>query len=109
FMDLSEQCGYPVSAQIALFKSIRPLFANKVVFIAINKVDITRPEDLSPEMQEELQGLVKSGEVAEILQLSCNTQEGVQEAKNAACERLIAVRVSQKLKAGTSNSGAIGG
>ena len=87
----------------------RPLFANKVVFIAINKVDITRPEDLSPEMQEELQGLVKSGEVAEILQLSCNTQEGVQEAKNAACERLIAERVSQKLKAGTSNTGAIGG
>ncbi|KEZ41078.1 putative nucleolar GTP-binding protein 1 [Scedosporium apiospermum] len=109
FMDLSEQCGYPVSAQIALFKSIRPLFANKIVFIAINKIDVTKPEDLSPELQEEIQGLVKAGEVADILQLSCNTQEGVQEAKNAACERLIAERVSQKLKAGTSSSGAIGG
>jgi len=60
-------------------------------------------------LQEEIQGLVKAGEVADILQLSCNTQEGVQEAKNAACERLIAERVSQKLKAGTSSSGAIGG
>ncbi|PKS08908.1 hypothetical protein jhhlp_003521, partial [Lomentospora prolificans] len=109
FMDLSEQCGYPVSAQIALFKSIRPLFANKIVFLAINKIDVAKPEDLSPELQEEIQSLVKSGEVADILQLSCNTQEGVQEAKNAACERLIAERVSQKLKAGTSNSGAIGG
>lgn len=53
--------------------------------------------------------MVKNGDVAEILQLSCNTQEGVQEAKNAACERLIAERVSQKLKAGTSSSGAVGG
>ncbi|CAI4210539.1 unnamed protein product [Parascedosporium putredinis] len=109
FMDLSEQCGYPVSAQIALFKSIRPLFANKIVFLAINKIDVAKPEDLSPDLQEQIQSLVKSGEVTDILQLSCNTQEGVQEAKNAACERLIAERVSQKLKAGTSNSGAIGG
>lgn len=33
----------------------------------------------------------------------------MQEAKNAACERLIAERVNQKLKAGSSSSGAIGG
>jgi nucleolar GTP-binding protein len=108
FMDLSEQCGYTVSAQIALFKSIKPLFSNKLVFVVINKIDVTRPEDLEPSVQEELQGILKSGEV-ELLQLSCNTQEGVQEVKNAACERLIAERVNQKLKAGTNNSGAIGG
>ncbi|KAI9171195.1 Nucleolar GTP-binding protein [Paramyrothecium foliicola] len=108
FMDLSEQCGYSVQAQMALFKSIKPLFSNKLVFIVINKIDVTRPEDLSPEMQAELQGLLKSGEI-ELLQLSCNTQEGVQEVKNAACERLIADRVNQKLKAGTNTSGAIGG
>lgn len=33
----------------------------------------------------------------------------MQAVKNAACERLIAERVSQKLKAGTNSSGAIGG
>jgi len=108
-MDLSEQCGYPVSAQIALFKSIRPLFANKIVFLAINKVDVMRPEDLDTETQQQIQSLVSSGEVADILQLSCNTQEGVQEAKNAACERLIAERVAQKVKAGTSSTGEVGG
>ncbi|KAK2932251.1 hypothetical protein FoTM2_006709 [Fusarium oxysporum f. sp. vasinfectum] len=108
FMDLSEQCGYTVSAQIALFKSIKPLFSNKLVFVVINKIDVTRPEDLEPEVQAELQSILKSGEV-EMLQLSCNTQEGVQEVKNAACERLIAERVNQKLKAGTNNSGNIGG
>lgn len=108
FMDLSEQCGYTVSAQIALFKSIKPLFSNKLVFIVVNKIDVTRPEDLEPELQTELQSILKSNEV-EMLQLSCNTQEGVQEVKNAACERLIAERVNQKLKAGTNTSGNIGG
>lgn len=52
--------------------------------------------------------MLKSGEV-ELLQMSCNTQDGVQEVKNTACERLIAERVSQKLKAGTTNTGEIGG
>lgn len=68
-----------------------------------------KPEDLDAGTQEELQTMVKNGDIAEILQLSCNTQEGVQEAKNAACERLMAERVAQKLKAGTSNTGAVGG
>lgn len=108
FMDLSEQCGYSVHAQIQLFKSIKPLFSNKLVFVVINKIDVTRPEDLEPELKAELDGLLKPGEV-EMLQLSCNTQEGVQEVKNAACERLIAERVNQKLKAGTATSGNIGG
>ncbi|KAJ4164580.1 hypothetical protein LMH87_006249 [Akanthomyces muscarius] len=108
FMDLSEQCGYSVSAQIHLFKSIKPLFSNKLVFVVVNKIDVTRPEDLEPELKAELDGILKPGEV-EMLQLSCNTQEGVQEVKNAACERLIAERVNQKLKAGTASSGNIGG
>ncbi|KAI2624374.1 nucleolar GTP-binding protein [Hypoxylon sp. NC1633] len=108
FMDLSEQCGYSVAAQMQLFKSIKPLFSNKLVFIVINKIDILRPEELDEKTGGELQALVSSGEV-ELLQLSCNTQEGVQEVKNAACERLLADRVAQKLQAGTSSSGAVGG
>ncbi len=108
FMDLSEQCGYTVQAQMQLFQSIKPLFANKLVFIVINKIDVTRPEDLDEETQAQLQGLLKAGDV-ELLQLSCTTSEGVQEVKNAACERLIADRVAQKLKAGTNSSGVVGG
>lgn len=108
FMDLSEQCGYTVQAQMQLFQSIKPLFANKLVFIVINKIDVTRPEDLDEETQAQLQALLKVGDV-EMLQLSCTTAEGVQEVKNAACERLIADRVAQKLKAGTNSSGAVGG
>lgn len=108
FMDLSEQCGYSVADQIKLFHSIRPLFANKVVFLVINKIDVRKPEDLEPEYQQELDGILKSGDV-EVLQLSCTTTEGVTDVKNAACDKLLAERVSQKLKSGTNSSGTPGG
>ncbi|KAI9709860.1 MAG: Nucleolar GTP-binding protein 1 [Candelaria pacifica] len=108
FMDLSEQCGYSVTAQLQLFKSIKPLFSNKLVFIVINKIDIMRPDDLDSETQEQLQAILRPGDV-EMLQLSCTTAEGVMEVKNAACERLIADRVAQKLKSGSNTSGTIGG
>lgn len=108
FMDLSEQCGYSVQAQIQLFQSIKPLFANKLVFVVINKIDVMRPKDLDPETKVKLDSILKPGDV-ELLQLSCTTTEGVTEVKNAACERLIADRVAQKLKAGSNSSGTIGG
>ena len=108
FMDLSEQCGYSVNAQIQLFNSIKPLFANKLVFVVINKIDIMKPEDLDSENKAMLDSMLRSGEI-ELLQLSCTTTEGVTEVKNAACERLIADRVAQKLKAGTNSSGTVGG
>jgi nucleolar GTP-binding protein len=104
FMDLSEQCGYSVAAQIALFHSIKPLFANKLVFIVVNKIDLMRPEDLDASYQEQLQGMLKEGEV-ELLQLSCTTTEGVMQVRNAACDRLLALRNAEKLKAGTNSSG----
>jgi nucleolar GTP-binding protein len=108
FMDLSEQCGYSVTDQIKLFNSIKPLFANKIVFVIINKVDICRPEDLDLETQEMLQSILKQSNV-EMLQLSCTTNEGVTAVKNAACDKLIAERVAQKLKAGTNNGGTPSG
>jgi len=108
FMDLSEQCGYSVQAQMALFQSIKPLFANKLVFIVINKIDVMRPEDLDAETQQKLQDLLKSGNV-ELLQLSCTTTEGLMNVRNAACDRLLAERNAQKLKAGTNASGEVTG
>ncbi len=104
FMDLSEQCGYSVASQIALFNNIKPLFANKLISIVINKIDLMRPDQLDSETQEQLQGMLKSGEV-EMLELSCNTLEGVMAVRNSVCDRLIAARNAEKLKAGTNSSG----
>jgi nucleolar GTP-binding protein len=108
FMDLSEQCGYSVASQIALFNNIKPLFANKLISIVINKIDLMRPDQLDPETSEQLQGMLKSGEV-EMLELSCNTMEGVMAVRNSVCDRLIASRNAEKLKAGTNSSGEVGG
>ena len=108
FMDLSEQCGYSVNAQIQLFKSIKPLFLNKLVFIVINKIDIARPEDLDMASKAQLESILQTGDV-ELLQLSCATEEGVTDVKNTACERLLADRVAQKLKGGSNKDGSIGG
>lgn len=108
FMDLSEQCGYSVADQIKLFHSIKPLFANKIVFMVVNKIDVRPPEDLEPEYQEQLQEILKSGDV-EMLQVSCTTTEGVTAVKNAACDKLLAERVAQKLKSGSNSAGTPGG
>ncbi|KAH9868866.1 Nucleolar GTP-binding protein 1 [Plenodomus biglobosus] len=104
FMDLSEQCGYSVASQIALFNNIKPLFANKLISIVINKIDLMKPDQLDAETQEQLQSMLKSGEV-EMLELSCNTLEGVMAVRNSVCDRLIAARNAEKLKAGTNSSG----
>ena len=104
FMDLSEQCGYPISAQIQLFKSIKPLFSNKLAFIVINKTDLMKPEDLDQETQSELQALINAGDV-EIMQLSCTTTDNVMAVRNAICDRLLASRNAQKLATGTNASG----
>ena len=108
FMDLSEQCGYSVTAQIQLFHSIKPLFSNKLVFVVINKIDLRKPEDLDPETQEKLQEMLKLSGV-ELLQLSCTTTEGLMNVRNAACDRLLAERNAEKLKAGTNGSGEVTG
>ncbi|KAG0635231.1 P-loop containing nucleoside triphosphate hydrolase protein [Tuber brumale] len=103
FVDLSEQCGYTIEAQVQLFHSIKPLFANKIVFLVVNKIDAVRPEDLDPARQELLETITKSGEV-EMLKLSCHTEEGVMDVRNQACERLLASRVEQKLKNAMSSA-----
>lgn len=97
FMDLSEQCGYSVEAQCKLFHSIKPLFANKPVILVINKIDVTRPSDLSPENQALLAEITSKEDVT-VQEISCYSEEGVMGARNTACEALLAHRVEAKLK-----------
>lgn len=74
----------------------------------INKIDVTRIEDLDAETQQKLQEIVKAGNV-ELLQLSCATTENLMSVRNAVCDRLLAERNAQKLKAGTNSSGEVTG
>ncbi|XP_077284911.1 nucleolar GTP-binding protein 1 [Arctopsyche grandis] len=110
-MDVSEQCGHSLEEQVALFDSIRPLFSNKPLLVVLNKVDVTRVQDLPQnkkeimmEFQKRIAGNVTSenGEKQDIeipmLEMSTISGEGVQEVKNEACERLLSFRVDAKMR-----------
>lgn len=97
FMDLSEQCGFSVEAQVKLFHSIKPLFANKSVMVVINKTDIIRPEDLDEERAKLLQTVTELPGV-EIMSASCQLEDNVMNVRNKACEKLLASRIENKLK-----------
>ncbi|CAI2176024.1 2656_t:CDS:10 [Funneliformis geosporum] len=102
FMDLSEQCGYSVKDQITLYQNVKPLFVNKPTFIVINKIDVTRPEDLPEDEQLMLKEIAEKDGV-QIVKLSCFTDEGVMDVRNAACDKLLAARVDFKLRGNKIN------
>lgn len=97
FMDLSEQCGFTVEAQVKLFHSIKPLFANKSVMVVINKTDIIAPEDLDEE-RTQLLDTIRNVPGVEIMTSSCQLEENVMEVRNKACEKLLTSRIENKLK-----------
>lgn len=97
FMDLSEQCGYTIEAQCKLFHSIKPLFANKPVVLVINKIDIVRLEDISPENRAFVDTILEDKTVT-VVQASTYSEDGVMDVRNKSCELLLAHRVEQKLR-----------
>lgn len=103
FMDLSEQCGYTVEAQCKLFHSIKPLFSGKPTMLVINKIDVTRLEDLSPDTRALVQEIIDTDGV-QCVQVSCYSEEGVMDLKNKACDALLSQRVDAKLKGNKINT-----
>ena len=55
-LDISEQCGYSIEQQCQLFDNIKPLFANKPIVVALNKVDVRTPDQLSLQEKVMLMG-----------------------------------------------------
>jgi nucleolar GTP-binding protein len=101
-MDVSEQCNHSLDEQVALFESIRPLFANKPVLIGLNKVDIVRRADLPDEKRALLDKFEQDG--VPMVEMSTITQEGVMDLRNEACDRLLAQRVETKLQSKKADS-----
>nr|CAD2184083.1 unnamed protein product [Meloidogyne enterolobii] len=96
-MDISELCDHSIEQQIKLFESIQPLFANKPVFVGLNKIDVLRRKDL-PAETEELLKKFESDNIP-IVELSTLTEEGVIELRDKACDALLAQRIERKLQA----------
>ncbi|KAH3902225.1 probable Nucleolar GTP-binding protein 1 [Saccharomycodes ludwigii] len=106
FMDLSEQCGFTIEAQVNLFHSIKPLFANKSVLVVINKTDIIKPEDLDDE-RKELLSSIENVQGVEIMTTSCIEQENIMDVRNKACEKLLTSRIENKLKSNSRVSNVL--
>lgn len=88
--------------QCKLFHSIKPLFANKPVLLVVNKIDVTRLEDLTPENRSFVDEVIND-EGVKLVQASCHTEEGVMDVRNTACDALLAHRVEAKLKGSKIN------
>ncbi|KAL3927459.1 MAG: hypothetical protein SGBAC_013079 [Bacillariaceae sp.] len=96
FCDPSEQCGYTVEQQCSLFRSIKPLFANKQLIIVINKVDQLPWDEVKPEKRELLADLARDANCS-LMTMSNISEHGVSAVKAAACERLLEKRVDARV------------
>lgn len=99
FLDISEQCGYPLDQQLRLFESIRPLFANKQVMIVANKTDVIPYESLSAAHRNAIEE-VAAAAGAELISMSNISEENISQLKTRACDKLLEARVESKLSAG---------
>eukprot|EP00929_Paragymnodinium_shiwhaense_P002893 TRINITY_DN103209_c0_g1_i1.p1 TRINITY_DN103209_c0_g1~~TRINITY_DN103209_c0_g1_i1.p1 ORF type:complete len:645 (-),score=222.05 TRINITY_DN103209_c0_g1_i1:242-2176(-) len=107
FVDISEMCGYSIPTQVALFHSIKPLFRNRPLLIILNKTDLRKMEELTPEEKkliESMKDVEADGQNVQFIQTSCATQDGVDAAQAKACDLLLAKRVEAKVKAGKADS-----
>jgi nucleolar GTP-binding protein len=82
-MDISELCDHSIEQQIKLFESIQPLFANKPVFVGLNKIDVLRRKNLSAETEALLCKF--ENENIPVIELSTLTEEGVIELRDKVC------------------------
>jgi len=95
-IDISEQCGYSIKQQIALYNSIKALFTNKPVIIVLNKIDVRAVESLSKDDQELLKSISTAD--VDVVRMSTLTEEGVMNVKQIACDKLLAQRIEVKMK-----------
>ena len=63
-MDISEQCGYTIAQQAALFHSIKPLFSNKPLMVVANKTDAAPLSSLSEADTATLKEMVSAAATA---------------------------------------------
>ncbi|XP_045676105.1 GTP-binding protein 4 [Phyllostomus hastatus] len=100
-MDVSEQCGHGLQAQLELFQNIKPLFINKPLIVVANKCDVKRIAELPEDDQKIFIDLQAEG--FPVIETSTLTEEGVIKVKTEACDRLLAHRVETKMKGNKVN------
>jgi nucleolar GTP-binding protein len=96
FVDISEACGYTIDQQCSLFRSIKPLFANKQLIIVVNKVDM-QPFDTLQEDKKDMINALATDANCSIMTMSNLSEHGVSEVKAMACDKLLEARVDSRI------------
>uniref|UniRef100_A0A7S2BZF7 Nucleolar GTP-binding protein 1 n=1 Tax=Octactis speculum TaxID=3111310 RepID=A0A7S2BZF7_9STRA len=96
FLDISEQCGFTIAQQVALFENIKPLFANKQLLLIVNKIDVVAFDAISEDNRNLITEMVKTTG-AELMHMSNVSEEGVSAVKNRACDLLLQARVDARV------------
>lgn len=97
FIDISEQCGYSIEQQLALFTSVQSLFVNKPIGFVLTKSDIVTYDSLPADKRQAIEATVQQAN-GFVTSLSNITGDGLQECKRMACERLKEFRGAIKSK-----------
>jgi sulfate adenylyltransferase subunit 1 (EFTu-like GTPase family) len=79
-IDISEQCSYSIEDQVKLFNSIKPLFTNKPLVVALNKIDVITLDNLREDAKALLRDLETQNNVY-LIPMSTLTEEGVMKVK----------------------------
>ncbi|KAH0474042.1 MAG: uncharacterized protein KVP18_001279, partial [Porospora cf. gigantea A] len=96
FLDISENCGYSLEAQVKLFHEIKVLFQHRPVVVLLNKVDLRSHSDLSAEELQMIRQMADGLPGVEFIPTSNVTAEGLQDAQVKACNALLMSRVEKK-------------
>ncbi len=122
FVDISEQCGHSISAQLDLFRSISPLFSNKPLMIVQTKTDVVKPEQLDPAAAALFNDLreqgIPIGSMSSLTEASrqlrwrfaseiAAQQVGVMDVRNSICDALLAQRNDKTMRSAHFRTGAL--
>ena len=97
-VDISGHCGHNIAQQIALFNSIRPLFVNKPIVFALNKIDIRSFEALAPE-DKDLINKTAFEVKATVRSMSIFSEATLSDVMATACDLLLDFSLEQRIKA----------
>lgn len=96
-LDISGTSGYTIEQQIELFDKIKTLFSKKPHILVLTKIDLKTPEQLDAEEKQMIEELI-SREGLTVVQLSNLQQDPIFNVKKAACDLLLAYRLSNEDK-----------
>ena len=95
-LDISESCGYLLEDQLRLFTELSPLFANKPVFLVLNKSDLKPRSALLPENEKLLAEFEAQNPHVKVIENSALDTKRTREVAELAAEELLQYRMSQK-------------